>query len=109
MSLGIIPPSEYEVFREALFNAYIEGLRQAGWRGPEAQARFGYSMSTALRSVWEVPQFFSVAEQLKDEPDHLRFQERYALLETIIKVHILMAEEADVLLNAGKSSGGNWG
>lgn len=97
MSLGIIPVSGYTGFGEALFNAYIKGLRETGWRGMEPQARYGYCISTALRSVWEVPQFFSVAEQLESDPLNSGLQERYTRLEEIIKIHIKMAGEAEEL------------
>ena len=58
MSLGIIPPDQYEAFQASLFNAYIKGLKDTGWKGNEELARYGYCIGTALRSIWEVPQFF---------------------------------------------------
>ncbi|UQZ34974.1 aminoglycoside phosphotransferase [Paenibacillus sp. PK3_47] len=95
MSLGIIPENEYEVFREALFTSYMQGLRSAGWRGLEVQARYGFCVSTALRSVWEVPQFFAAAGQLEHDPHNTGLEERYTRLTKIIQVHRQMAGEAD--------------
>jgi len=33
---------------ERTFAAYVEGLREAGWRGDERVVRFAYAASTAL-------------------------------------------------------------
>ncbi|WP_438349983.1 hypothetical protein ACP8HI_04760 [Paenibacillus sp. FA6] len=97
MSLGIIPTIEYEAFQESLFKAYIKGLRDMGWQGDERLARYGYCLSTALRSVWEVPQFLSLAAQLKDDPLNSKLQDRVVQLEQIINIHQEMALEADKL------------
>ena len=59
MSLGIIPPERYGAFQNSLFNAYIAGLKDMGWQGDEALARYGYCLGTALRSIWEVPKYIS--------------------------------------------------
>lgn len=36
---------------QAVFAGYVEGLRDAGWRGDARQARLGYSVSAAIRMV----------------------------------------------------------
>jgi hypothetical protein len=64
-----------------------------GWDGDESLARFGYCLSTALRSVWEVPQYFSLSTQLVTDPDNLKLQDRVAQLERMINIHREMAEE----------------
>ncbi|AOZ91296.1 phosphotransferase [Paenibacillus crassostreae] len=99
MSLGIIPIHEYEVFQNSLFKAYIKGLRDMGWQGDEGLARYGYCLSTALRSVWEVPQFISLVSQLEVDPCNSKIQDRVAQLEGIINIHMKMALEADQLNN----------
>ncbi|MDQ6740351.1 MAG: aminoglycoside phosphotransferase family protein, partial [Actinomycetota bacterium] len=40
---------------KAVFSAYIDGLRNAGFRGDERTVRFAYAASTALRTVFFAP------------------------------------------------------
>ncbi|ANE48714.1 hypothetical protein SY83_03930 [Paenibacillus swuensis] len=97
MSLGIIPPDQYITFQTSLYNAHLMGLRDIGWQGDEGLVRYGFCLSTALRSVWEVPQFFSILAQLEDNPNNTKLKERLNLLDCIITVHKQMAMEADSL------------
>jgi Phosphotransferase enzyme family len=97
MSLGIIPPDQYKAYQASLFDAYITGLKDMGWSGDEGLARYGYCLGTALRSVWEVPKYFSMAAQLEGDPLNRKLQDSVAQLEKIIKVHMEMAIEADEL------------
>ncbi|MBT2764364.1 phosphotransferase [Paenibacillus sp. ISL-20] len=98
ISLGIIPPEQYIRFQSSLYNAYLEGLRDMGWQGDMGLVRYGFCLSIALRSVWEVPQFFSIMAQLEDEPNNIKLEERLTRLDSIITVHKQMAEEASRLL-----------
>ncbi|OLC10644.1 MAG: hypothetical protein AUH39_01500 [Chloroflexi bacterium 13_1_40CM_67_9] len=41
-------PDELTTMSERTFAAYVEGLREAGWRGDERVVRFAYAASTAL-------------------------------------------------------------
>lgn len=61
--------------------------------GDESLARYGYCLGTALRSVWEVPQYFSLAAQLKTDPTNLKLQDRVSQLEQIINIQRNMATE----------------
>ncbi|WP_238649976.1 hypothetical protein [Paenibacillus piscarius] len=97
MSLGIIPPEQYLRFQTSLYNAYLEGLRDMGWQGDAGLVKYGFCLSTALRSVWEVPQFFSILAQLEDDPDNTQLKERLNRLDCIINVHKQMAMEADFI------------
>lgn len=97
MSLGIILPERYGAFQNSLFNAYIAGLKDMGWQGDEGQARYGYCIGTALRSIWEVPKYISLVAQLEGDPQNKNLQDSVAQLEQIIKVHMDMALEADTL------------
>ncbi|MCM3633603.1 phosphotransferase [Paenibacillus camelliae] len=87
MSLGIIPPSQYQEFQDALFTSYIEGLRDMGWQGDARMAQYGFFISTALRSVWEVPQFLQIHSQLAEDPNNVTLRARFNQLEHIIEVH----------------------
>ncbi|MGG4106603.1 phosphotransferase [Paenibacillus lautus] len=95
MSLGIIPPDQYMKFQNSLYNAYLEGLRDMGWQGDMGLVRYGFCLSTALRSVWEVPQFFSIMAQLEDDPNNIKLREKLTRLDCIITVHKQMAAEAN--------------
>ncbi|MFC4304173.1 phosphotransferase [Cohnella boryungensis] len=97
MSLGIIPPDLYKACQASLFNAYIAGLKDMGWKGDERQARYGYCLGTALRSVWEVPKYISLVAQLENDHLNKNLQDRVTQLEKIIKVQMEMALEADTL------------
>jgi hypothetical protein len=80
-----------------LFQFYLKGLRDTGWNGDQSLARYGYCLSTALRSVWEVPQYFSLSTQLETDSDNLKLKDRVAQLERIINIHREMAEECNML------------
>jgi hypothetical protein len=97
MSLGMIPSDRYEDYQASLFNAYLAGLKDSGWRGDERLARFGYCMGTAMRSIWEVPQYFSLSAQLEDDPQNAKLKDRVARLERILNIHREMAYEAETL------------
>ncbi|WP_313636872.1 phosphotransferase [Paenibacillus sp. FSL K6-0276] len=97
MSLGVIPIHRYEEYKESLFKAYIKGLKDTEWHGDEQLARYGFCLSTAMRSVWEVTQYFSLAAQLQSDPLNSSLQLRVARLEQIITVHQKMVLEADAL------------
>jgi hypothetical protein len=97
LSLGIIPPDQYIRFQTSVYDAYLEGLREAGWRGNAQLARYGFCLSMALRSVWEVPQYFSVMAQLENEPRNTKLQERLNRLSGIVSIQKQMALEADAL------------
>jgi thiamine kinase-like enzyme len=93
MSLGVFPNHRYEEYKESLFQNYIEGLKDSGWQGDESLARYGYCLGTALRCIWEVPQYFSLAAQLKTDPTNLKLQDRVSQLEQIINIQRNMATE----------------
>ncbi|AZS16602.1 phosphotransferase [Paenibacillus lutimineralis] len=97
MSLGTIPPSQYQMFQNSLFTSYIEGLREMGWQGDARVAQYGFCLSTALRSVWEVPQFFSILSKLEEEPNNTKLREKLNQLDSIIKIHKKLIEEAILL------------
>jgi len=97
LSLGVISPDEYISFQTSVFDAYIEGLRDKGWQGDARLARYGFCLSTALRSVWEVPQFFYTLAQLEKEPHNTQLKERFNQFSHIIAVHKQMALEAGAL------------
>ncbi|MGG3279195.1 phosphotransferase [Paenibacillus solani] len=97
MSLGIIQPDQYEEFQTVLYRSYLEGLRAAGWQGDERLVRYGFCLSTALRSVWEVPQFFSMLAQLETDPHNTNLRDRLSRLERILWIHKAMYTEVQIM------------
>ncbi|AFH60484.1 aminoglycoside phosphotransferase [Paenibacillus caseinilyticus] len=61
MTKGQIPVSDFGRYGELLFEWYLDGLRDAGWRGDERLPRMGFLASCAIRSVWEVPKLIHKA------------------------------------------------
>lgn len=98
MSLGVIQPEQYEEFQTILYRSYLEGLRAAGWQGDERLFRYGFCLSTALRSVWEVPQFFSMLAQLETDPHNTTLRDRLSRLERILWIHKAMYTEVQSML-----------
>ena len=54
----------------AVFEAYWQGLREAGWRGDRRHARFGYAASAALR--WGVPAWLPF---IQEDPGRRRMEQ----------------------------------
>lgn len=46
---GLYSVAEAPALREAIYAAYVEGLRDVGWRGDERQVRLGYTAGMAVR------------------------------------------------------------
>ncbi|MGM1047779.1 MAG: phosphotransferase [Bacillota bacterium] len=98
MSLGIIQPDHYDEFQTSLYNSYLEGLRTAGWQGDEKLVRYGFCLSMALRSVWEVPKYFSMLAQLETEPQNQNLKDRLYRLERIISIQKDMHTEVELMM-----------
>lgn len=62
--------SQAEVMEPVLFRGYFQGLRDAGWEGPEHQARLGYTISTALKYL----DLMSPLTYLTDEASHANIE-----------------------------------
>src|SRR3989442_10338796 len=52
-------PDELTTMSERVFATYVEGLREAGWRGDERVVRFAYAASSALYMVPPLPFWFA--------------------------------------------------
>jgi hypothetical protein len=61
---------------EIVFGGYIEGLRDAGWRGDPRIARLGYATSAALR--WGIPGLFGLVYVLV-EGKHAEAERKFGL------------------------------
>ena len=90
---------------QAVFNGYIKGLRQAGWRGDEDLARLGYTCGMVLRGLAGVKQDISLLidearhEQLLQTHDSKSLEEIARFFAAIRRFRLLkMAREARTLL-----------
>lgn len=94
MSQGNIPHDDYEGYKEILFQNYIDGLSDAGWRGSISQPRYGFCVSVAARSAWELPRLLKILV----ESDISDMKDKVFDLISINEIHMDCAEEADRLL-----------
>ena len=47
-----VEPADLPAIDEALFANYLDGLREAGWRGNTTEVRFAYAAHAALRNLF---------------------------------------------------------
>lgn len=47
---GVLPPDDAYRLAAVLYESYLEGMRAAGWKGPEHQVRLAFSAAAALRT-----------------------------------------------------------
>jgi hypothetical protein len=74
------------ILEAPVFNGYLQGLSEAGWRGEAWSVRFGFAASAALRYL-----FMTVAEMLGDVRDEARHasieQRRGQPIEQVVQQH----------------------
>jgi hypothetical protein len=84
-----------------VFEGYVAGLREAGWRGDVRQARFGYVASAALR--YGIPLLWGLADAL-DESRHAAVEQQFGRpVEEVLKRH---AEGTYLLLDLAEEARG---
>ena len=64
---GEVPPDEHHTFDQAVFQGYLAGLRQAGWRGDARTIRFAFLVATCFRLITVLG---STARMLAQDDDH---------------------------------------
>jgi hypothetical protein len=67
-----LDPAALPTLDEALFTAYLDGLREAGWRGDAQAVRFAYCAHAALRNL-----FNAVGATVPDASTHPATQRRW--------------------------------
>ncbi len=67
-----VDPSDLPALDAALFAGYLEGLRDAGWRGDPVRVRFAYAAHAALRNL-----FNAVGTSVPDDAGRARALENY--------------------------------
>jgi hypothetical protein len=69
-----IEPEEARALDPLVFEEYLAGLREAGWRGDAREARFGYVASAALR--YGMPSLWGLSRAL-DETRHAAAEQQF--------------------------------
>jgi hypothetical protein len=89
---------------QAVFENYLSGLRDGGWRGDARLPRLGYAAATALRHAMVVPQVNLLSDELRLQRAAQRrncsIQEIAAYHATITDHVLALADEARALLQA---------
>lgn len=91
---------------EPVFDAYLQGLEDAGWRGDPLLVRFGYAASAALRYTF--PTVIEIITDLRDNRRHrvvegrrgIPFQEAVERQVALAEFLLDLADEARTLMGA---------
>ncbi len=97
MSGERIPQSLYRPFKELLFENYLDGLRETGWTGDSELARYGYCVSFAARSEWEVPLLMKAVVGLASDVTDKTLSNKIKKYEQITSLQMDAAEEVEIL------------
>jgi hypothetical protein len=95
-------PSEVPLVRESVFEGYLEGLHDAGWRGPWRDVRLGFAANAALRFVFRTTGLRDAVDQSRQAREARRWdcsidtlmEERAALTYSLLD----LADEARELM-----------
>lgn len=98
LSQGNIPSEQGDYYHELLLMSYIEGLRDIGWNGNDVLPKYGFYISFALRSVWEVPRLFKllVDSQMDEQSGQISNIEK---LTRIVRLQMKLGDEAQNILH----------
>ncbi|MHB8577794.1 MAG: protein kinase family protein [Dehalococcoidia bacterium] len=88
---------------EAVFAAYVEGLRDAGWRGDARLPRLGYAAATALRTAFIAPTLAAALNERQRTAEEQRWQRPIAAIlaqrAAVTSFLLDLADEAWTLLD----------
>jgi len=95
---GVLPLSGISDLTEAVFQSYLDGLADAGWKGDPTQVRFGYVADAALRWAFNMPPAAPILDdaiRLRDEGRSGKpFEETVAIRAAVTHVLLDLADEA---------------
>jgi hypothetical protein len=93
-----------QALERAVFDGYVEGLRETGWRGDPRMARFGYCAASVRRYISYTPHVLSIlteesqrvhwAESLRCSPEEVVNH-----LATFYRFVLVLGQEALELLD----------
>lgn len=64
---------EAERHERVVFDGYLQGLRDAGWRGDWKTVRFGYTASAALRTAFIAPMLDCIGDEARRAEEERRW------------------------------------
>jgi len=85
-----IPLDQVEDYKEALFSQYLLGLREAGWMGDAKFARYGFTVTAALRFIMV---FDKLLERIETDSGSNQVDEHSHLLQ-VAEILLSMADES---------------
>ncbi|WP_230200121.1 oxidoreductase family protein [Bacillus niameyensis] len=91
-----IPIGKAEYYKELLFTNYIEGLREAGWDGDVTLPKYGFYITFALRSAWEVPKLIKLAADYIVKSNKEK-KHAIELLTRITSMQVELGKEAELI------------
>lgn len=97
LSQGDIPIEQGWYYESLIFKSYRDGLTNAGWQGEESLARYGFCISVALRSSWEVPKLIQHIANSNIDSSTSMNKETQKLLQ-IVRIQMKLGEEAQQIL-----------
>ncbi|HSR32989.1 MAG TPA: phosphotransferase [Anaerolineae bacterium] len=74
IALGGVEPDKSQELEEIVFEGYLEGLREVGWRGDPRQVRLGYTAASVRYLFGEVGRWLAL---ILDESLHAAAEQRY--------------------------------
>lgn len=92
-----IPTEQGWYYQSLIFKSYMEGLIKAGWKGEESLPRYGFCISVAFRSSWEVPRLIQLIANTNIDSSTSMNKDIYKLLQ-IVRIQMKLAEEAQQIL-----------
>lgn len=98
MSQNNIPRDDSRTYKDVLFQNYLEGLIHAGWEGDDLIPRYGFCVSVAARSVWEIPKLLGILVDSKGNKLNLTQENEIEKLVDIVNIHMDCADEAEMLI-----------
>ena len=69
-----LAPADIAWAHESVFEGYLEGLREAGWRADRRAARFGFAANAALRFGFSAPLLKAVVDAGRREREEQRWR-----------------------------------
>jgi len=100
MSQGDIPIETAWEVQELVYNCYKDGLKDVGWTGDSTLARYGFCVSVAFRSTWEVPKLLNSLANYDFNGDKEEDSKINNLIQTV-EIQLKLAVEAEGIITRG--------
>lgn len=81
---SLLPAAEMAEVADTILPAYVEGLRAEGWHGEPADVRFGFAVSTLLRSGFDGFRYDLLDRPVDDHEARAEFEQRVELARFVL-------------------------